>query len=709
MSISSRIENMYDNVDKAYKSIADLGIDLTNVDKNLENLSTKIDEIYEELPKVENETASEAVTLTPTRKGKMTLDLLGNTQQDSTTGKNKMPTTLATIKSRNTSGTWSNNVYTFNGVTFTINDDLSVKIGGSYSNRAYLYICEEKFDIGKDNYTLNGCPENGGVWQYSIAVDIFDGSTFQETITDIGSGNTINTTNLTTPKIDAYIDVRNSSAIGKTLYPMIRLSSVSDSSYEPYTNGATPRPDFPQDIHNVSGDNTIKICGKNLFDNDNSQYKNYKYSSGLPYGLNNNITTTLLDNGFSANITSNEYLVAITNPYELLPNTTYAISFTRTNTLTTYTPQFFIWNYDGTNYTINQREQTNISNLTFTTDSNGVVVFGWGVNNTANGESFSVTNIQLEKGSTATPYEPYTGQSQLISLGVENLWKNQLTGFLPQSGSYPTTNSTYPNARYILVNLLKGQSITLSGSTSSMGRVRYIDKDTNLVVGMVNKGENDYYISTAYQTGEFGEGSITAKKDFIVGIMDMGGSVNDLIVNYGKLPSYVSDNPIELCKISTYQDYIYKEDDKWYLHKEIGKAILNGSENYYEYSISSSIIRYQLRTITDGLEKNPIITNYFKYLGNQPGYSTIGCSFTTRVFFFVNKTDIPTISDLQTWLSTHNTIVYYVLATPTNTEITDSTLLETLENIYSMTGTTNITQENNDLAMLIKAKALRGE
>ena len=41
------------------------------------------------------------------------------------------------------------------------------------------------------------------------------------------------------------------------------------------------------------------------------------------------------------------------------------------------------------------------------------------------------------------------------------------------------------------------------------------------------------------------------------------------------------------------------------------------------------------------------------------------------------------LQDFQTWLTTHEMLLYYVLATPTNTEITDTTLIEQLEALSS--------------------------
>jgi hypothetical protein len=50
-------------------------------------------------------------------------------------------------------------------------------------------------------------------------------------------------------------------------------------------------------------------------------------------------------------------------------------------------------------------------------------------------------------------------------------------------------------------------------------------------------------------------------------------NLNTLQVEIGdKATSYAEyKTPIELCKAGEYQDYIYKDNGSWYIHKEIGK------------------------------------------------------------------------------------------------------------------------------------------
>lgn len=168
---------------------------------------------------------------------------------------------------------------------------------------------------------------------------------------------------------------------------------------------------------------------------------------------------------------------------------------------------------------------------------------------------------------------------------------------------------------------------------------------------------------------------------------------------------------IELCKIGTYQDYIYKNNGKWYLHKEIGKIVLDGS-NYPLYGdggSSNDYWEYSRTGMIGGIGSQiSVITNYL----NQTTNSRIVILSNGGMYFRFPKNvgiDVSTNTLLNAWLSTHNTIVYYVLATPTNTEITDTTLIRQLNNLektMSYKTQTNISQTNANLPFILYANAL---
>ena len=169
---------------------------------------------------------------------------------------------------------------------------------------------------------------------------------------------------------------------------------------------------------------------------------------------------------------------------------------------------------------------------------------------------------------------------------------------------------------------------------------------------------------------------------------------------------------IELCKIDTYKDRIYPLNGKWYLEKQVGKVVLNGSENW---SRGNPTHRY-FTTISGQTDLNVIpMSNYYVGYANSISSDVNGIllqhadTSTIRINIY-NLNYVNNLADFKSWLSTHNVEVYYVLATPTTEEITDSTLISQLEEIKeaeSYLGQTNISQTNDDKPFILTATALK--
>lgn len=179
-------------------------------------------------------------------------------------GKNKLPMTVSGIKSINTSGTWSGNEYTFNGVKFTVNTDedenvTSIKVTGTASALSYLYFqknSESDYSVfaGK-SCILNGCPANGSTSTYVLGTY---GSGM--TVNDVGNGVNITFPSTEPSSWNVTITIIGGYAIptgGLTFYPMLRLSTVSDATFEPYTN-----------ICGIEGHTAVEVktSGFNLWD-----------------------------------------------------------------------------------------------------------------------------------------------------------------------------------------------------------------------------------------------------------------------------------------------------------------------------------------------------------------------------------------------------------------------------------------------------------
>ena len=153
--------------------------------------------------------------------------------------------------------------------------------------------------------------------------------------------------------------------------------------------------------------------------------------------------------------------------------------------------------------------------------------------------------------------------------------------------------------------------------------------------------------------------------------------------------------PIELCKIGTYQDYIYKSGDDWYLHKDIENVVFNGSEAWsYDAVSSSSPTAFAFLSNTGCVndpDDNPVVSDHFIARYQSTANSILlSRSFTGRLVIYINKTLANSLSDWTTWLGLHNTTVHYALATPTDTKITNATLISELDSLLSAT-----TYDNN--------------
>lgn len=183
----------------------------------------------------------------------------------------------------------------------------------------------------------------------------------------------------------------------------------------------------------------------------------------------------------------------------------------------------------------------------------------------------------------------------------------------------------------------------------------------------------------------------------------------------------------ELCKIGTYQDKFFKnipntpdyksnlDDNEWYLEKHIGKVVLDGSETGWRlfFETSGIFINSSILTSIDSASTTNCKSNYYTgtdrtYIRGNLGTTNNVCATNNTELIFANKS-LSTASDFTTWLNNNNTIVYYVLSTPTYTKI-EGTLKDELDEVYrasSFEGTTNISQNNNDKAFILNVVAMK--
>ena len=172
---------------------------------------------------------------------------------------------------------------TINGITFTVNEDGSVTCDGSTSTNVTLQIPVPKLVVGQ-SYTLSGCPEDGSFSTYILQIAGFG--------SDAGTGFTGTWSDAIADDATVTIIIFAGATVSNlTFYPMLRIASEIDDTYEPYYEGlkevhnklsielvwenASPASEFSGrtlDI-TVPSDATIGIIAGSYKDNAPSEFK----------------------------------------------------------------------------------------------------------------------------------------------------------------------------------------------------------------------------------------------------------------------------------------------------------------------------------------------------------------------------------------------------------------------------------------------------
>lgn len=346
-------------------------------------------------PHTSNETPSADIEL-DTSEGKLIdVKAYGDTTQETLTGKNLLATSLDTLKYINTLGTWTNNVYVYNGITYTVNDDLTIDVNGSAAENApsYFIINNTSSLTASTDYILNGCPPDGGVQSYSIR--LYDSGAYTS---DTGSGLsfTYGTQNLVRINIFGGTTVTN-----KLFKPMIRLATVTDDTYEKFVGGIpSPNPDYPQDIQVVTGEQTVKFNGKNILPITMQN----QTLNGITYTVNEDKSITM--SGTATSRSEPRLYQAVPGA----PTVVLKSGVTYHNSMDT----ILYW------YSNNYHAVEPGGNYTPVADE--LIQFAFV--RVENGETVNTTIYpQLEQGSTATSYEPYQSQDYTVDLGSTELAK----------------------------------------------------------------------------------------------------------------------------------------------------------------------------------------------------------------------------------------------------------------------------------------------
>lgn len=264
-----------------------------------------------------------------------------------------------------------------NGVTFTVNSDGTVSCSGNATATAVLTMDWKGID--GTEYILNGAPSGASGNTYKL--DYNNNGTY---VTDYGYGATF-TASVGSGTQSVRIVIYAGHGNGLVFKPMIRLSSVSDATFAPYSN-----------ICPITGHTQAKATrtGKNLIRLVESEMTVSGWNARFPFFIK-----------------EGSYVISCQNQIHASDNTKFGLRLTFYDSSMNVVKD--IWdNYafgQGTfsgSLVFSKTEAERISIIELRPRSVGITY-----QNIADGQ------IMLEIGSTASDYESYTGEIVTVDLG----------------------------------------------------------------------------------------------------------------------------------------------------------------------------------------------------------------------------------------------------------------------------------------------------
>ena len=492
------------------------------------------------------------------------------------------------------------------------------------------------------------------------------------TVLTSDSTQSLGTATITTPANAAYLCAfiwtsSSNMALDEVLNgTQIELGSTA-TAYEPYVGGIpAPNPDYPQAVQTVTGEQTVKVIGKNLFDKNN-------VVRGIPQATDGSIGQA------TGNGRTCEFI-------PVLPDTQYTHSGHPAGWAV------IAW------YKADKSFIERISDVTTATSPSEAAYAS-----VSCAES-NLGTCQFEIGQPTT-YAPYHATTYPIKLASKNLFDKNSPAYIFRG--YLGTNSCRYNGTSwaAVIPVVAGETYTFSrpNATSQASDSSYAFLNSMPAEGVTYNGERTAVGADLTFTATAPAG---AKYLIYYFSWNASDSTADTVMSGYQFEegstatSYEQFWKIELCKLGTYQDYIWKDGDNWKVHKATAAYTLNGTESWSE---TSTGVPYTTAITDYALSGNTPVSEYFIGATNRAQAATlpnnsIGFNDTnSAIRLWVKYLDKwSTGASVATWLAQNPATIYYALksASQTDTTITDQTLIAQLEAIRTAAlenGTNTIT------------------
>lgn len=479
---TSKLNDYNTNADtklQEYNTNADNKI--AEYDEHSQELNNKIIDTRNELERVKNdvlETGTDTDTYIHLEDSAMAeyqeLSVDGVCEQETTSGKNHLPNNNSLIEQ------------TINGIKFTPQKDGTIIANGTATANATFILYGswngvESFKNLKnnENYVLSGGDKNCIVQIRTLTNGVYKTHNSSTTTRNIENEEEI---------VYAEVQVFSGTTIKNFVFkPMVRLASIVDDTYEPYTGGQpSPSPDYPQPISVIENSLKITSCNKNLLDTEDIEINKSIKNDGM---LNDNV----------------DYFTSNIKPIK--SNSNIVVSGMEWGRIAFYDNKQTFISYIANN---------NLANIKTITPNNAKYFRVSSTNETLNG-------LMVEYGTTVTPYEQHL--------------ETQITANLPDGEFIGKINDTYKDTLnvvykddghyHLILNKMIGK-VVLDGSENfnELGENCY--KLSNFVNGY---DDNSYILHQIYCNNFTSQEENFIYRGIKQGIAILGGTINALYIS----------------------------------------------------------------------------------------------------------------------------------------------------------------------------------
>lgn len=553
----------------------------------------------------------------------------GNVKQETTTGKNLLPYP------------YKDTTKTTNGITFTDNGDGTITANGTASDDAKFILRSSTDELASfiegTIYILSGCFNDDSSVTYNNApyyiANEWSGIRNYNT-----KGSQFTYNNISFIR-DFKIVIKSGTTVSNLVFkPMIRLATITDDTYEPYTGGqASPNPEYPQEIEVLEGYNLLKT------DLIKGTYNGVEFT---PVYKENGLLDYVNVNGTA---TADTYLrVHTIERYDIDKQKTHTISGSPSGG-SFYTYGIVAYYYDengayisgvydnGNGVQIPQSSKLNVNIFVKTgTTMNNVKFYP-----------------MLVKGTENKPYVPYghigykiTGKNKL-SVPFTQYSANVLMTNIPhfEAGSYIFSFKMGTLASQVTVRkIVNGTTTQINFIYNANALTFDLDEDATLQLEIYKSGILLSDVSDVMLSKEGGE--YEPFQEQIVPLDLKGnwvGAINDNI-----------------------RDYLVTDKKKYWLVKNVSKVVLDGSiggynatDNWFYMSFASLGITPKLLSvgktfISDCFIDRDLVTNK----------NVNGILYSSTTHLIIRNVNLTNANEYQTYLSENKPEVYYPLATP---------------------------------------------